>query len=118
MIGTDVDSFVRDFFITDDEGKFLFDKNAIDYSKYPTLSKSVLDEMVKGLTVLKQQMLDRGETRIISEEVITDGNIKVKLQDGRTIEVPNTGHLDMMTVDNMGKVHIYDMKSFRSDDDF
>lgn len=118
MIGTDADSFIRDFFITDDEGKFLFDKNAIDYSKYPTLSKSVLDEMVKGLTVLKQQMIDRGETRIISEEVITDGNIKVKLQDGRTIEVPNTVHLDMMTVDNMGKVHIYDMKSFRSDDAF
>jgi len=63
-------------------------------------------------------MLDRGETRIISEEVITDGTIKVKLQDGRTIEVPNTGHLDMMTVDNIGKIHVYDMKTFRNDDAF
>ena len=118
MIGTDVDTFVRDFFETDDKGNFLFDKNSIDYSKYPTLSEEVLNEMVEGLKVLKQQMLDRGETRIISEEVITDGTIKVKLQDGRTIEVPNTGHLDMMTVDNMGKIHVYDMKTFRNDDAF
>jgi len=118
MIGTDVDTFIRDFFETDDKGNFLFDKNSIDYSKYPTLSKEVLNEMIEGLKVLKQQMLDRGETRIISEEVITDGTIKVKLQDGRTIEVPNTGHLDMITVDNMGKIHVYDMKTFRNDDNF
>lgn len=118
MIGTDVDTFVRDFFATDEKGNFLFDKNAIDYSKYSTLSKEVLDEMVEGLNVLKQQILSRGETRIISEEVIADGTIKVKLQDGRTIEVPNTGHLDMMTVDSLGKIHIYDMKTFRNDEAF
>jgi len=63
-------------------------------------------------------MLDRGETRIISEEVVTDGTIKVTLKNGKTIEVPNTGHLDMLTVDNFGKYHIYDMKTFRSDDNF
>ena len=117
-MGTDVDSFLRDFFETDNKGNFIFDKNSIDYNKYPTLSQEVLDEMVEGLTVLKNQILSRGETRIISEEVIADGTIKVKLQNGKVLEVPNTGHLDMMTVDNMGKIHVYDFKTFRNEDNF
>ena len=91
VLGTKVDTFIRDFFRSE----------SLDLSKYDFANSIVLEQFVKQLENLKQYFENNGET-VISEELrLADPNMKL------------AGTTDIMTVDTKGKVRIYDIKTMK-----
>lgn len=91
VIGTKVDTLVRDF----------FDGTLKKYESYSLTSKEEFDKFLKQLKELKKKFDANGET-VISKD-ITLFNDELQL----------AGTIDLLTYDKSGKVRIYDMKSMR-----
>lgn len=87
--GTLIDEFIRDF----------FNFKLKDLNEYTFSNEIVLTEFVKELTKLKEYFLKNGETVISKELRLADPNLKL------------AGTTDIVTVDNEGKVRIYDIKT-------
>lgn len=110
--GNTVDSFIREYLKIGKE---------LDRSKYAMLNDACFESLTKHLDAFKEGLISRGETVIVTDEIIVNGNTKVKVTiDGetKTLELPGSNHFDMITLDVKGKIHIYDFKTFRNDLDF
>ena len=94
-LGNKVDILIRDFFENDG------DINLEDY--YITDKPKDLENFVKRLRVLKQEMEARGEVVLANDIVAFDAKNKV------------AGTLDLLTYDREGNFRIYDVKTMRGD---
>jgi hypothetical protein len=93
VIGTGIDSYVRDFFA----GKIK------DLNEYNVASPKLLKGFNTYLTNLKKSFDETGQTVIANDMVVYDKASKV------------AGTIDLITYDKGGKVRIYDMKTMRQD---
>ena len=110
VIGNTGDSFLREFF-----------KGSLKRENYTMLDDEAYTNMVKHLEVFKESLIANGENYINTEETILRGNTKVTFNIKgvqKTIELQGENHFDMFTVDDSGKIRIYDFKTFRSDGSF
>lgn len=116
-LGTQTDSFLREFFSQDENGNFTFNIDNFDFSLTPNISRDAIQSAILPLTMLRDQLVANGETYVCTQEIVADGTVEI-IKDGKTIKVPGVGHLDMMTVDNLGNIRVYDFKTFRNVDTF
>lgn len=105
LLGTTVDSVVRDFF----SGNLK--------SEYPNLRKIHLRNLVKDLEILRNQFDEKfgeGNYEIVTTEFPIASKYAEVNKNGTISHKVMAGTMDMLIYDNKGNFYIYDMKTSRS----
>ena len=93
IIGTKVDTLIRDFFA----GELKL------FEAYELSSKTQINNLIEQLTKVKEAMDARGEVVLANDIIVYNDELGL------------AGTVDLLTYDSQGNIRIYDMKSMRGD---
>ena len=115
-IGTTMDEIVRDFFSgrIQKKGDDYVIEDTLAYTIYPNIKKEALTQFIQQLEKFKKDLDAKGIT-IMPRDVTISGTVGVIDMQGNTHKIRVAGTLDLLGVDKNGNWHVYDMKTFRSD---
>jgi hypothetical protein len=93
IIGTKVDTLIRDFFAGELK----------PFEAYELSSKTQINNLIEQLTKVKEAMDARGEVVLANDIIVYNDELGL------------AGTVDLLTYDSQGNIRIYDMKSMRGD---
>lgn len=121
-IGNSFDEFARDVFngiydgMNENELRKEFESNYSNatvehYMKAYRWIKAFKDNLTsEGVQIVKTLDLDDGG-------IVAAGEINVPMRDGTVLQLDTAGTIDLLVVDASGNYHIYDFKTYRTEED-